>query len=77
MGFMTPDSLIVVIVFLPLVGSLLALATGYQPRLCRWVSLSLTLIELALISLLFCLNLKPQAGPTGVWLLASVSAWMG
>jgi NADH-quinone oxidoreductase subunit M len=76
MGFMTPDSLIVVIVFLPLVGSLLALATGYQPRLCRWVSLSLTLIELALISLLFCLNLKPQAGPTGVWLLAVDYPWL-
>ena len=73
---MTANSLLVLIVFFPLAGSLLALATGFKPRLCRWVSLSLSLIELALISLLFSLNLQPQAGPTGTWLLAVDYPWL-
>lgn len=53
----------------------MALATGPRPRLCRWVSLSVSLIELALISLLFFLNLKPHMGPTGTWLLAVDYPW--
>jgi NADH-quinone oxidoreductase subunit M len=73
---MTANSLLVVIVFFPLAGSLLALAAGRQPRLCRWVSLSLALMELALISLLFFLDLKPHTGPTGAWLLAVDYPWL-
>jgi NADH-quinone oxidoreductase subunit M len=76
MALMTSNSLLVVIVFFPLAGSLLALATGHRPRLCRWVSLSLALMELALISLLFCLDLKPHTGPTGAWLLAVDYPWL-
>jgi NADH-quinone oxidoreductase subunit M len=73
---MDSNILLVVIVFLPLAGSLLPLATAPLPRLCRWVSLSLSLIELALVSLLFSLVLKPQAGPTGTWLMAVDYTWL-
>jgi len=73
---MTANILLVVIVFLPLAGSFLALATGPKPRLCRWVSLVLALIELALVSLLFSLDLKPHLGPTGTWLLAVDYPWL-
>jgi NADH-quinone oxidoreductase subunit M len=73
---MTSDSLLVVIIFFPMAGSLLALATGARPRLCRWVSLSVSLIELALVGLLFSLNLEPHVGPTGTWLLAVDAPWL-
>ena len=73
---MTLDSLLVVFVILPLAGSFLALATGHKPLLCRWVSLSVAFVELALICLLFTLDLKPQTGPTGAWLLAVDYPWL-
>jgi NADH-quinone oxidoreductase subunit M len=73
---MTADSLLLVLVFFPLAGSLLALGAGYQPRLCRWVSLILSLMQMALISLLFFLDLQPHSGPTGTWLLAVDYPWL-
>jgi NADH-quinone oxidoreductase subunit M len=73
---MNLNFLLVVIVFLPVAAGLVALVTGHIPRLCRWVSLILSLIELALVILLFALNLKPQAGPTGTWLMAVDYPWL-
>jgi len=73
---MTLENLLVVLVFFPLAGSFLALATGHKPLLCRWVSLSVTLIELSLVSLLFFVDLKPQVGPSGAWLLMVDYPWL-
>jgi NADH-quinone oxidoreductase subunit M len=73
---MTLEALLVVIVFFPLAGSFLALATGHKPLLCRYVSLSVTLIELALISLFFALDLTPQVSPSGAWLLTVDHPWL-
>ena len=47
-----------------------------DPRLCRWISLSVTLIELSLISSIFFLNLQPGSGPTGAWLLVEDYPWL-
>jgi NADH-quinone oxidoreductase subunit M len=68
--------LLLVIVFLPVAASLAALATGHLPRLCRWVSLILAIVELGLVILLFFLGLKPQAGSTGTWLMAVDYPWL-
>jgi NADH-quinone oxidoreductase subunit M len=68
--------LLLVIVFLPVFAGLVALVTGHIPRLCRWVSLILATIELALVVLLFFLDLKPVAGPTGTWLMAVDYPWL-
>jgi NADH-quinone oxidoreductase subunit M len=68
--------LLLVIVFLPVTAGLAAIATGKVPRLCRWASLILAIIELALASLLFALNLKPVAGPAGTWLMAVDYPWL-
>ena len=55
----------------------MALATGSRwPLLCRWISLTTTLLEFSLVSSLLFLGLQPQAGPTGVWLLAEDYAWI-
>jgi NADH-quinone oxidoreductase subunit M len=76
MAHMDLHFLLPVIVLLPLAASLTALATGREPRLCRWVSLTLAVVELALVILLFFLNLKPVAGPTGTWLMAVDYPWL-
>ena len=73
---MNPHILLVVIVFLPLVGSFVALATGKNKRLCRWTALTFSCIELALISFIFFLDPQPQSGPTGIWLLAVDYPWL-
>ncbi len=73
---MTSFPFLVVIIAVPLVGSLLALAAGPNKRLCRWTALSFTLIETALISSLLVMDLQSQAGPTGVWLLAEDYPWL-
>ncbi len=73
---MTLESLLVVIVFLPLAGSFLALAAGRKPLLCRWVSLCVTIIEVGLISIFFFLDLKPQVSPSGAWLLTVDHPWL-
>jgi NADH-quinone oxidoreductase subunit M len=68
--------LLSVILFLPLFGSLWALAAGRRPELCRWISLGFALADLALIILLFFLGLTPRTGPTGTWLLSENYAWI-
>ena len=73
---MTLEILLVVLVFFPLAGSFLALATGHKPLLCRWVSLCVTFIELSLVCLLFFAGLKPQVGPSGAWLLMVDYPWL-
>ena len=43
--------LLSVIIFLPLLGGFLALATGSRwPLACRWISLTTTLLEFSLVS---------------------------
>ncbi len=59
-----------VIIFLPLLGSLLALAFWRRPLLCRWASLCVTAADLVLVVGLLTLNLAVKSGPTGNWLLA-------
>ena len=54
-----------VIIFWPILGSFLALAACRNPRLVRWLSLGVTLVELGLVASLFFLDLQPQAGPHG------------
>ncbi|HZE21892.1 MAG TPA: proton-conducting transporter membrane subunit, partial [Desulfobaccales bacterium] len=68
--------LLTVILFVPLLGSFVALATNRRPELCRWVSLGFALIDLALIILLFFLGLTPRTGPTGTWLLSEDYSWI-
>ncbi len=64
------------ILFLPLLGSLLALVFWRQPRPCRWASLLVTLADLALALGLLASDLKAQTGPTGKWLLAEDFPWI-
>jgi NADH-quinone oxidoreductase subunit M len=68
--------LLSIIILIPLVGSFLALATARRPRLCRWVSLITTLIELGLVSYIFLLDLEPQYGQGGIWLLREDYPWI-
>ncbi len=68
--------LLTTILFLPLLGSLLALVFWRRPLSCRWVTLLVALADLALIMGLFTLNLQRQAGPTGKWLLAEDLPWI-
>ena len=68
--------LLTIIIFLPLLGGLLALAFSRRPGLCRWTSLIVTVAELGLVVSLFWLNLHPQAGPGGGWLLTEDYAWI-
>jgi NADH-quinone oxidoreductase subunit M len=65
-----------VIIFLPTLGGLLALAFRRQPQFCRWTSLFVTLADLLLVFLLLTLNLKPQSGPTGTWWRAEDFLWI-
>jgi NADH-quinone oxidoreductase subunit M len=64
------------IILLPLLGSGAALAAARRPALCRGLTLGVALAELALVASLFCLGLKPQAGPAGTWLLAEDYPWI-
>ena len=69
--------LLSLIIFIPLAGGFLALATGSRwPLLCRWISLTTTCLEFSLVSSLLFLGLQPQAGLTGVWLLAEDYSWI-
>ena len=44
--------LLSIIIFLPLLGGFLALATGNRwPLLCRWISLTTTCLEFSLVAL--------------------------
>ncbi len=69
--------LLTIIIFLPLVGGLVALAVGPRwPLLCRWLSLIATCLEFMIIGALLFVNLHPQTGPTGVWLLVEDYPWI-
>jgi NADH-quinone oxidoreductase subunit M len=68
--------LLSLIVFFPLVGSFAALAAHKNVRLCRWLSLAVALVELALVASLLFLDLHYQTGPRGVWLLLEDHAWI-
>jgi NADH-quinone oxidoreductase subunit M len=65
-----------VIIFLPLLGSLLALVFWRRPSLCRWASLAVTAADLILVICLLALNLKVNSGPTGNWLLVEDFSWI-
>lgn len=65
-----------VILFLPLLGSFLALCFARRPNLCRWTSLWVTVVDLFLVACLFTLNLKWRSWPTGKWLLAEDHSWI-
>jgi len=64
------------IVFWPIAGSFFVLTCFRSPRLVRWVSLGVTLMELSLVASLLFLNLHPQAGPVGTWLLQEDYPWI-
>jgi NADH-quinone oxidoreductase subunit M len=64
------------IIFLPLLGSLLALIFWRSPRWVRWASLGVAAANLILVLFLFTLNLRMQTGPTGRWLLAEDYPWI-
>jgi NADH-quinone oxidoreductase subunit M len=68
--------LLTLIIFLPFAGSFLALAASRAPRFCRWASLAVTLLEVALVASLFFLHLQPQTGPGGAWLLVEEYPWI-
>ena len=65
-----------VIIFWPILGSFVVLAVHRNPRLVRWLSLGVTLVEMALVAALFCLDLQPHATPQGTWLLLEDYAWI-
>ena len=65
-----------VIIFWPILGSFVALAAYRSPRLVRWLSLVVTLVEIALVASLFFLDLQPHAGPHGTWLLLEDYPWI-
>lgn len=68
--------LLSLIVFWPILGSFFALAASRSPRLVRWLSLAVTLVELSLVASLLFLHLTPQAGPSGAWLLWEEYPWI-
>lgn len=65
-----------VIIFWPILGSLVVLAVQRHPRLVRRFSLAVTLVEMGLVASLFFLDLKPHTGPLGTWLLLEDYAWI-
>jgi len=68
--------LLTIIIFLPILGGFLALASSRRPLLCRWISLIISLIELGLVMLPFFLDLKPQTDVVGTWLLTEDVPWI-
>jgi NADH-quinone oxidoreductase subunit M len=64
------------ILFLPLLGALLALIFRRSPEACRWSSLGIALLDLCLVVSLFGLDLQPQSGPVGKWLLSEDAQWI-
>ena len=65
-----------VIIFLPLLGSLLALYLGRNPALCRLASLVVALVELLVVALLFTVVPASGVGSTGTWLLTEDRPWV-
>lgn len=68
--------ILTIIIFLPLLGGLLALATGQRPTLCRSIALIVAVIELGVVLSLAFVHLNYQAGPTGTWLLVEDYTWI-
>ena len=65
-----------IIIFLPLVGSFLALCFARRPLLCRWTSLWVSLADLFLVAWLLTLTLQWRSWSTGRWLLAEDHPWI-
>ncbi len=65
-----------IIIFWPLLGSFVVLAAHRSPRLVRWLSLGVTLVEVGLVAALFFLDLQPHATPQGTWLLLEDYPWI-
>ena len=65
-----------VIIFLPLVGGVLALCFAPRPMLCRWTSLGAAVLDFLLVVCLFTLGLKVRSWPTGNWLLVEDLSWI-
>lgn len=68
--------MLTLILFLPLLGGVLALVFWRRPLACRWASLLVGLVDLGLIVSLFTLGLKAQAGPGGKWLRVEDYPWI-
>jgi len=66
-----------VIIFLPLLGSLLSLLLWRRPQVCRWTSLCITIADLFLVIGLLTMDVKGQSGPAGRWLLVEDFEWIG
>ncbi len=64
------------IIFWPLLGSFAVLAAFRNPRLVRWLSLGVTLVELGLVASLSLGDLTPHSGPLGSWLLLEDYPWI-
>ena len=73
---MTDFPWLTIIIFLPLLGSFLALCLIPRPMLCRWTSLFISIADLLLISLLFTVNFSGQTGSVGKWLMAEDHPWI-
>jgi len=65
-----------IILFLPLLGSVLALVFARRPYVCRWTSLLIALGDLALVIGLLAGNLHGRVGPGGKWLLYEDLPWI-
>ncbi len=65
-----------VIIFWPILGSFVVLAVHRNPRLVRWLSLGISLVELGLVASLFFFDLQPHTTPQGTWLLLEDYAWI-
>ncbi|MCX5888151.1 MAG: NADH-quinone oxidoreductase subunit M [Deltaproteobacteria bacterium] len=68
--------ILTIIIFWPILGSFVVLAAYRSPRLVRWLSLGISLVEMALVAALFFLDLQPYATPQGTWLLLEDYAWI-
>ncbi len=68
--------ILTVIIFWPILGSFVVLAVYRRPDLVRWLSLFVTLVEMALVAALFGLDLQPHATPQGTWLLLEDYSWI-
>jgi NADH-quinone oxidoreductase subunit M len=68
--------ILTIIIFFPLVGGFLCLATGNRQLLCRSIALVTAVIELALVIYLFSFNFHAVAGPTGTWILVEDYSWI-
>jgi NADH-quinone oxidoreductase subunit M len=64
------------ILFLPFLGALVVLALRRRPDWCRWLSLIVALVDLCLILPLLSMDLGPQPGVVGQWLMTEDVLWI-